>query len=33
MERLAAELSKRERATLISLLKKIGYKALAELKQ
>ena len=33
MERLATDLSQRERMTLISLLKKIGYKAAAELKQ
>ena len=32
MERLASELSMSERATLIKLLKKIGYKAAAELK-
>lgn len=33
MERLAAELSRDERATLIRLLKKIGYKAAAEPKR
>jgi MarR family 2-MHQ and catechol resistance regulon transcriptional repressor len=33
MERLASELSATERATLIRLLKKIGFKAIAELKQ
>jgi MarR family 2-MHQ and catechol resistance regulon transcriptional repressor len=33
MEQLASELSASERATLIRLLKKIGFKAIAELKQ
>jgi MarR family 2-MHQ and catechol resistance regulon transcriptional repressor len=33
MEQLASELSATERATLIRLLKKIGFKAIAELKQ
>ena len=33
MERLASELSPNDRSTLIRLLKKIGYKAVAELKQ
>jgi MarR family 2-MHQ and catechol resistance regulon transcriptional repressor len=33
MEQLASELSSTERATLIRLLKKIGFKAIAELKQ
>jgi len=33
MEHLAAELTRTERATLIRLLKKIGYRAAAELKQ
>jgi DNA-binding MarR family transcriptional regulator len=33
MERLASDLSTSERATLIKLLKKIGYKAIAESKR